>query len=474
MTSPHTVLVVEDDANQRTYMARQLGKLECTVVEAATLDEGRSAIETRVIDLVFLDLGLGRDDRGGQRGRELFAHLQIVAPEVPVIVVTGDGSARSAVELLRMGAWHYAVKPVEPEELAHLAQTGLELSTARRTLGVLRDQRSRPGEPVWYVGQTSRMQSIAQVVERFAPTDVGLLIQGESGTGKEIVARALHERSGRTGEFVSINCAAIPKDLVESHLFGHEKGAFTGAFERQRGLMELANRGTLFLDELTMLPPELQPKLLRALQGFSFRRVGGQAEISVDVRVISASNRDVGEAIRAGDFRPDLYYRLCVMSIELPPLRDRVVDLPHFAASFLAEMHAKMGTPVSEITDAAMWALTHYQWPGNIRELRNVIERAVILASGEPAIDLVHLPPNMRGMGEVGFGPADGGTGSGLPATLPPGGIDLKAVRDEWERACVTEALARTGGNQSAAARLLGLTRDELRYRVEKFEMESD
>jgi len=455
------------------------------VLEAGTLAAGLKTVDTRVFDLVFLDLGLGRDDHDGLRGRELFARLQSVAPDIPVIVVTADASARSAVDLLRRGAYHYAVKPIERDEIEHLARIGLELSTARRALGVLRDVHGRAGEPAWYVGQTVRMHAIEQMVNRFAPADVGILIQGDSGTGKDIVARALHARSGRTGAFVSLNCSAIPRDLMESQLFGHEKGSFTGAFERQRGLLELADDGTLFLDELTTMAPELQAKLLRALQEFSFRRVGGQKEVKVNVRVISASNRDVTEAIRAGDFRSDLYYRLCVMTIELPPLRDRAGDIPYFVDQFIGEVRGKSpaagagvtttGVTTTGVTDAAMWALSHHPWPGNIRELRNVIERACILAMGEDRIDVVHLPANVRGLDVALLAGRNGRDGlAGLPGVLPAEGIDLKGARDAWERACVVQALDRTARNQTAAARLLGLTRDELRYRVEKFALTGD
>jgi DNA-binding NtrC family response regulator len=478
VTTPHTVLVVEDEAAIRTRMCEVLRGLGYDVLEADTLAAGLRIADTRVFDLVFLDLALGRDDHDGRRGRELFARLQVVAPDIPVIIVTSDASARSAVDLMQRGAYHYAVKPVERDEIEHLARIGVELSGMRRALGVLRDVRVRGGEPDWYVGQTARMQAVEQMVNRFAPVDVGILIQGESGTGKDVVARTLHARSGRTGAFVSLNCAAIPRELMESQLFGHEKGSFTGAFERQRGLLELADGGSLFLDELTSMAPELQAKLLRALQEFSFRRVGGQKEVKVDVRVISATNRDVLEAIRGGEFRSDLYYRLCVMTIELPPLRDRPGDIPYFIQHFLGGVRDRPssgagGITAVGVTDACLWALTHYAWPGNIRELRNVIERACILAMGEDRIDVVHLPPSVRGLDSAVAGARDGrDVGSGLPAVLPAAGIDLKGARDAWERSCMVQALERTGGNQTAAARMLGLTRDELRYRVEKFTLD--
>jgi two-component system NtrC family response regulator len=242
----------------------------------------------------------------------------------------------------------------------------------------------------------------------------------------------------------------------------------------QRGLLELAHGGTLFLDEVAMMSPEMQAKLLRALQEFRFRRVGGQKEIKVDVRVISASNRGVVEAIAEGEFREDLFFRLCVVTLELPPLRERAVDIPFFVESFLDEMREEMGTSVGGVTDAAMWALCRYRWPGNIRELRNVVERAVILATGEAAIDVIHLPEIVRAVEEGGGsnGADIGGNGLGYPPTaLPSDGLDMKAVEVEWERSLIEQALGRTDGNQTRAADLLGLTRDELRYRVDKYEI---
>lgn len=347
---------------------------------------------------------------------------------------------------------------------------------------MLRDVRKRAASG-WDVGETARMRTIEGLVNRFAPTNAGVLIQGASGTGKEAVAQALHDRSNRSeGAFIAVNCAAIAENLLESELFGHERGAFTSAHAMRRGLLELAHRGTLFLDEVTMMSMEMQAKLLRALQEFKFRRVGGQKEIHVDVRIISASNRSVVEAIEAGEFRHDLFYRLCVLTIELPALKDRVADIPFFVHKFIGELREKTGTSVTGVSEAALWSLCRYEWPGNIRELRNAVERAVIFATGEDRIDVIHLPETVRqAAADTGRPSANGaskdptaappGNGAGhhgLPATLPPDGLDLKAAGAAWERSLVEQALARTDGNQSAAARLLGLSRDELRYRVDK------
>ena len=469
MTGPHTILVVEDSDATRVYMERTLAAAGHDVITAANVPDGARQIESNALDLAFIDLRLGAGD-----GRDLLAHAQNVAPDVPVIVVTANDTAASAIELLRRGAYDYVVKPVEPEDLLRLAERGIELCTARRALVNLRDVRGRDA-PNWDVGETTRMKMIDTLVGKFAPTNAGVLIQGESGTGKEVVARSLHARSKRAeGPFIAVNCAALPEHLLESELFGHEKGAFTGAVATRRGLLELAHEGTLFLDELTSMSPEMQAKLLRALQEFRFRRVGGHKELKVDVRVLSASNRSVIEAIGAGDFREDLFFRLCVVTLELPPLRERAVDLPFFVAQMLAEMREEMGTTVASATDAAMWALCRYRWPGNIRELRNVIERAVILATGEEHIDVVHLPEVVRAVETQAVGA--GGPPNGharaagpLPSVLPADGLDLKGGIAAWERSLVVQALDRTDGNQSGAARLLGLTRDEIRYRVEKY-----
>ncbi len=460
-----TVLVVEDNDTLRDYVVGLLKQDGYEVVQAANVPDGRAIIESQSLDLALLDLGLPPDD-----GRELVARLLAVAPDVPAVILTSDDTASSAVELLRSGAFDYLVKPVDGETLLRRAAQGVELCQARRALVNLRDVRHREERP-WHVGQTPRMLAIEGLVNKCAVTPTSVLIQGESGTGKEVVARALHARSKRReGPFIAINCAALPEHLLESELFGHEKGAFTGAMSQRRGMLELAHGGTLFLDELTSMSPEMQAKVLRAVQEFQFRRVGGTREIKVDVRIISASNRDVVEAIRAGTFREDLFYRLCVVTLELPALRDRRGDIPYFAAEFLAELRHEMGTTVVGLSDAAMLAMAEYAWPGNIRELRNVLERAVIVANGTERIDVVDLPDLVRAGGSrraLGAPAAD--EAERLTAHLPADGLDLKGRMAQWEQSMIEQAMARTDDNQTAAARLLGLTRDEIRYRLEKY-----
>ncbi len=479
------VLVVEDGPLLRKRMVGLLSEAGYEVLTATDEPSGRAVIESRPLDLVFLDLGLAGDpddlaleSRGGVR---LFRLLREVAAGVPVVIVTADATAASAVELLQAGAFHYLNKPVDPQLVLQLAAVGVELGRSRRSQEAreLVSGRERTG---WLVGPTARMKEAARLVALFAPTSDSLLIQGETGTGKDVVAREIHRRSKRAdGPFIAVNCAALAKDLLESELFGHEKGAFTGAVARKRGRLELADGGTLFLDELTSMDAGLQAKLLRALQDMTFMRVGGEREIRVDVRVIAASNRDVQEAIDAGDFRSDLYYRICVVNIDLAPLRHRVEDVATLAGIFITERRVNSGLDVSGLTERAALALGGYAWPGNIRELKNVIERATVMAvaSGSTYIDIEHLPSDIGAVYAAPLAPASGGTneqdGEGaLSRDLPPEGIDLLSVRDAWEARMMRQALARPGATQASAARLLQLSRDMFRSRMAKFGIDGD
>lgn len=460
MSGSHTILIAEDSDLTRQFMERALRSEGYEVIAVTNVPDGQAAIETQSFDLAIFDLGLGNRD-----GRELLDMMQEVSPEVPVVIVTANDTAVRAVELLRRGAYDYVVKPVGPSDLLMLARRGVELCAARRALGVLRDVRKRATSG-WDVGETARMRTIESLVNRFAPTPAGVLIQGASGTGKEAVAQALHDRSNRAeGAFIAVNCAAIAENLLESELFGHERGAFTSAHQMRRGLLELAHRGTLFLDEVTMMSMEMQAKLLRALQEFKFRRVGGQKEIHVDVRIVSASNRSVVEAIEAGEFRHDLFYRLCVLTIELPALKDRVADIPFFVHKFIGELREKTGTSVTGVSEAALWALCRYEWPGNIRELRNVLEQAALMTD-----DLVLGARHLQLTPVAPMAPAAAPTSAtlwpaGPAATLPAAPVPLKPLpqaKAELELRAIREALAATGGNKLAAAKLLGISRATL------------
>jgi two-component system response regulator HydG len=472
MSGPHTVLVVEDSDVTRDFLTKTLQGLGYQVAPASNIEEAKNLIETVNVDVAFFDLKLGTVERGGQI---LLEHLHKISPDVPGVIITADDRAQSAIDLLRSGAYDYVVKPLVAEDVERLAARGTELREARRALTLLRLERGK--EDTWYVGSTPRMQAIDALLTKCARSDTGVLIQGPTGAGKELAARALHDRSDRRkGPFVAINTAAMPESLLESQLFGHERGAFTDAKTVQKGLLELAHGGTLFLDEVALMSPATQAKLLRAVQEFSFRRIGGATEIETDVRVVSATNRDLREAIRAGEFREDLYFRIAVVTLDLPPLKERTGDIPYFAGIFLEKMKAAKPISCGGFSQAAMDALQRYDWPGNIRELKNVVEHAVIFAEGEDEIDLIHMPDTVRRpvTGLNGF--QQGAPGGPTPptASLPEEGMDLKAVQAAWEERLVEQALARTDGNQTRAAQLLGLTRDELRYRVEKFGLKAE
>lgn len=309
------------------------------------------------------------------------------------------------------------------------------------------------------------MRRIARLVDRVAQGKATVLLQGESGTGKEVVAHAIHRQSPRSEKaFTVINCAAIPEDLLESELFGFEEGAFTGARRRKKGLLEVADEGTLFLDEIGEMAPKMQAKILRVLETRMLRRVGGTSDVTVDVRFIAASNRDLKEAVKQGTLREDLYYRLGVVVIDLPPLRDRMEDLELFVAAFVDEFNRSMGRKVTGVASGVLQLMREYPWPGNIRELRNVIERAMVLCDGDE-IQPEHLPGDFSGLA----GEADGPEAPGSDADLPGEGLDLESAVIDLERHYIVEALERTGGNQTEAAALLSISRDQLRYRMEKY-----
>jgi len=317
----------------------------------------------------------------------------------------------------------------------------------------------------WIVGESEKMRRIAKVVRKVAQEKATVLLQGESGTGKEVVAHAIHRQSPRSEKpFTVVNCAAIPEDLLESELFGFEEGAFTGAKRRKKGLIEMADEGTLFLDEIGEMAPKMQAKILRVLETRKLRRVGGTGDVKVDVRFIAATNRNLKEAVKQGAFRGDLFYRLGVFVIDLPPLRERIQDLELFVAAFIDEFNRSMGRKMNGVSTEALELMRRYSWPGNIRELRNVIERAMVLCEGDE-IQAAHLPAELSDA----YGPSRGVLRADSPPDLPPGGVDLEDVVDDLERHYVEQALEQTGGNQTEAAELLGISRDQLRYRMEKY-----
>jgi DNA-binding NtrC family response regulator len=389
---------------------------------------------------------------------ELLRALQDDGAEYTVVILTAQGSVESAVEAIKQGAYDYLTKPVEPARLKIMLDKIVERQETRREVKVLRKQLREHGTFGSMIGTSPSMRKVYQVVEQAAPTSASVLIWGESGTGKELVAQTIHQLSPRSeAPFVGLNCAAIPETLLESEIFGHEKGAFTGAHDRRTGVFELAHRGTLFLDEIAEMQPATQVKLLRVLQERTFRRLGGRQEQTVDVRVIAATNLNPMEAVRSGKLREDLFYRLNVFAVELPPLRDRREDIPLLVQTFLNEFNTRNGKAVRAVDQDAMYILEHYPWPGNIRELRNVMERATILAEGE-FIETRHLPPILLSRGE-----------ESLPTvTLAPG-----TTVDEAERRLILLTLEHTRNNKTRAAEILGISLKTLHNKLNRMKQET-
>ncbi|MBN1976533.1 MAG: sigma-54-dependent Fis family transcriptional regulator [Anaerolineae bacterium] len=451
-----TVLVIDDDKMIRSFLETLLGEDGYEVLLAATGAEGEATLRAKPVDIVLLDLMLPDED-----GISVLRKIKQEEPNVQVIVLTAFGAVESAVEAMRLGAYDYIDKPSDVSKLKLVIKRALDELTMRREIERLRQQSGAYGHG-WIVGESKEMRRIAQLVAKVAQGNATVLIQGESGTGKEIIARAIHHQSQRADKpFTVINCAAIPADLLESELFGFEAGAFTGAQRRKKGLLEVADRGTLFLDEIGEMKPETQAKILRVLETRTLRRVGGTSDIKVDVRFIAATNRDLRTAVREGAFREDLYYRLQVMVIDLPPLRERMEDLELFVSTFIDEFNQAMGKNVTGVSREALAQMKRYHWPGNIRELRNVIERGLVLCDGRE-IQLGYLPAEL----------CDGAiTPGGLRAPYADlsEGVSLEDMVSRLERRLIEEALSKTQGNQTEAAELLAISRDQLRYRMEKY-----
>src|SRR5919197_6466734 len=377
--APERVLIVEDDPSTRIGLTELVGAWGFQTDAAANGEEALQKVTTFRPAIIVTDVIMPR-----MGGLDLLRALKDQLSDLTLILLTAQGTVESAVEAIKEGAYDYLSKPVDPQRLKILLQKAVERQETLREVKHLRRQLREQGSFGRIVGNSPGMRAVYRVIEQAAPTAAAVLVWGESGTGKEMVAQTIHELSPRASfPFVAINCAAIPETLLESEIFGHEKGAFTGAQDRRLGCFELAHRGTLFLDEIAEMQPATQVKLLRVLQERTFRRLGGRQEQQVDVRVLAATNQNPMDAVRAGKLREDLYYRLNVFAIELPPLRERREDVPLLVQSFLNEFNARNGKSVRAVEQDAMRILENYPWPGNIRELRNVIERATILAEGE-------------------------------------------------------------------------------------------
>ncbi len=456
------VLVVDDSPEIRISMAEVLKTRGFSVETASDGQEAMEILDKRFFDIVLTDLAMPR-----KTGMDLLKYLTETSPETICILITGYGSIQGAVEALKLGAYDYLCKPIKPDEVMILIDKALEIREIRReNVSLKRELKNRYGFDN-IVGNSQPMQQVFQLIEKVADTESTILITGESGTGKELIAHAIHYASDRRDRpFIPVNCAAIPEELLESELFGHEKGAFTHAIKTRIGRFELANKGTIFLDEIGEMSPSLQVKLLRVLQERKFERVGGVNTISVDIRIVAATNMDLEAAVKDGKFREDLYYRLNVIPIHVPPLRERRGDIPLLVKHFLHKFCRGKKQCVEGISDEAMEILSRYDWPGNVRELENIIERLVILANG-PLITKEDLPEQILQHASTPFM-------SSLSSSLfemPDEGMSLSKAVEELEKKLILQALEKTGGIKNRAAKLLQMNRTTLIEKMKKLKL---
>lgn len=460
-----TILIIDDEPHLPHQLARFLKKQGYEVYTAPDGEMGLLELQKNSIDLVLLDVRLPR-----MSGLDVLGEIRKSDQALPVIMLTAYGDVHTAVSAMKMGALDYLIKGFDLDELLLLVRRGLETSALHRELRQLRRERSDNYHFSFIVGHSERMRAVFDIVARVAQSDTAsVLITGESGTGKEVVARAIHDQSLRSsGPFHPLNCAAIANNLLESELFGYEQYAFTDAKKQKRGLLELADGGTLFLDEIGEMPLEMQAKLLRVLETRAFYRLGGNKEVKINVRVLAATNRNLEEAMKEGAFRADLFYRLAVMRIELPPLRERPDDILLFASRFIDDFNRSLGRNVGQIAPEAQRLLLAYRWPGNVRELKNVIERAMILSSSDELLP-AHLPGEIAGEIDVRSGSQRDLWEQWLDLR-PPGPVALEEVVERVEQYFVRWALTTAHSNRARAAELLGLAKaDQLRYLQRKY-----
>ncbi|HVP65887.1 MAG TPA: sigma-54 dependent transcriptional regulator [Anaeromyxobacteraceae bacterium] len=442
------LLIVDDEDDSRDALAELV---ESWGLEVRGARDGAEALQVALAwhpDAILSDLVMPGTD-----GLWLLRSLRSELPEIPVVFLTGRGSVQSAVQAIKEGAYDFIEKPLEASRLRLVLDRALERKAALREVELLRRRLAALAPGGDFIAQSPAMQRIFELARRVGPTGASVVVQGESGSGKEVVGRAIHGFSARRdAAFLALNCSAIPGALMESELFGHEKGAFTGASERRPGLLELASGGTLLLDEVAEMPLELQAKLLRVLEERKVRRLGGRAEVEVDVRVLSATHQDLKEAVRRGTFREDLYFRLAVFTIDIPPLRERLEDVPLLAQRFLDRFKAETGKRVEGFSPGAMRRLQAYAWPGNVRELRNVVERATILCDGE-MIRPEHLPPELE------------------PEGTEPGSIrvPLGETLEAVEREYLLASLQRQRGNKARTAESLGISEKTLYNKLHRY-----
>ncbi len=437
-----TILVVDDDEHVQALLERIFEREGFDVVRASSGAEGLAALPSHPIDVVLLDLHLPDQD-----GLSVLSKMRVDEHDQPVLMMSGEGTVESAVRATQLGAVDFLQKPLVRERVLVTISNVMRLERLRRENEALAHDSTRG-----LIGTSRAMRGVLHMIEKAAPTEGRVLITGENGTGKELVARAIHESSRRADHaFIKLNCAAIPRDLIESELFGHEQGAFTGATRTRRGKFELADEGTLFLDEIGEMPTEMQAKVLRVLQEGEFERVGGDRTLSVDVRVVAATNRNLEQMIEDGRFRQDLYYRLNVIHIRTPPLRERKEDIPELAHHFVARAAERNGSPAVELHGRALEALARHDYPGNVRELQNLVERLVIMAEG----DVIDIADVLRHAGEEPQG-KNGAAGLFAP------GRSFKDLHDAAGRRILEEALEHHGYNMSETARALEMERSHL------------
>jgi two-component system response regulator PilR (NtrC family) len=448
------VLVVDDEKSMRDLLSITLEKEGYDVLTAAGGEAAIEALRRDATDAVITDLRMPKVD-----GLQVLRAAKEISPDVAVIVITAVASTETAVEAMKLGAYDYITKPFKLDEVSLIVRNALERKRLRDENLYLRKQLETQHRFENIIGKSGRILEVFDTIRKISDSPSTAMITGESGTGKELVARAIHFNSLRRDKpFVSVNCGAIPEGLMESELFGHVRGAFTGAVANKIGLFSAGEGGTLFLDEITEIPPLLQVKLLRAIQTREIRRVGDTKDMKTDVRLIAASNRNLEDAVRDGILREDLYYRLNVIPIQLPPLRERREDIPLLVAHFLQKFGKDLGKEARGVAPEAMIVLERYHWPGNIRELENVLERAIVLGAGD-VLGIESLPETLRRERPV----------KGMEAVeLPEDGLDLEATLDTIERGYLQRALDRTGGVQTKAAELLKMTFRQFRYKLQK------
>lgn len=456
------ILIIEDEPRMRRLLEISLGEDGHHVNAVEDAEIGLKALRRDGVDLVITDLKLP-----GMSGLDFLQEAKRISAGVPIVVMTAYGTVETAVEAMKAGAGDYVLKPFTMAEMKLVVNKELDVQRVREENRSLREALGQRYQFRNVIARSRKMQEVLALVERVAPTNSTVLLGGESGVGKDLIARAIHQNSRRaTGPFIKINSTAIPDTLFESELFGFEKGAFTGALAAKPGKFELADKGTLFLDEIGDVPGPIQVKLLRVLQEREFERLGGTKTLKVDVRLVAATNRDLRAALEEGTFREDLYYRLNVVPIDIPPLREHKEDIPDLVNHFLARFAQEHQREISGITPAGLRSLMEFHWPGNVRQLENTVERAVALARG-PMLEAedIHLDVPLSRTASQSEG---SNSASGVP--FLPEGVTL----EQWEDEMIREALRRASGNKSQAARLLGLSRNALRYRLSKLGVEDD